>query len=299
MEYEVAIVGGAVAGASAALILARCMRRVLVCDDGHPRNALARAVHGFITRDGMPPAEFLRVAREQVLAYPTVSWRSVHVDSARRISGGFELALADRSKVTAEKVLLATGLVDELPEIEGLDRFWGHSVFICPLCDAWSVRGQRMVVIGRGPNTYMFALEVLQWADGIVICTNGPSELAEVQRHHLGRSGAALMEQPIAGLEGSDGQVERIRFADGTGLETRVIFLTVRQHQRSQLADELGCARLADDTIATRTPDCAAAPGVWVAGNASEGLQMAVIAAAEGVQAAHTINEQLVKERYL
>jgi thioredoxin reductase len=296
MQYEVIIVGGGVAGLSGALVLARCRRRVLICDDGRPRNAVSRGVHGFLTRDGLPPAEFLQVAREQVLRYPTVTWWDGRVEQAERLPGGFQVMMGDGRRATGSKLLLATGLVDELPTIAGFQRFWGQSAFVCPFCDAWEVRDQRFVVLGRDPDVYAYTLELRQWSRELFLCTDGAEPLNERQRAHLQRLGIPVIATPVAELEGTGSQVERLRFGDGSALETGVVFLTTRQHQRSPLGEALGCALNGGAEINVDPETCAAADGVWIAGNASIGLQMAIMAAAEGLNAAHAINERLVED---
>jgi thioredoxin reductase len=296
MDHEVVIIGGSVAGLSAALVLGRSGRNTLVCDDGHPRNAVSRGVHGFLTRDGLPPAEFLRIAREQVLNYTTVAFRAVHVTDADRIAGGFAVRLADGTEVTARKLLLATGLIDELPVIEGLRDFWGKSAFMCPFCDAWEVRGQRLVVFGRAADVYDFATEMLQWSQNLVVCTDGPAPFDDEKRQRLNRLGIELCEKRVARMEGRDRQIERVRFTDGTAVTCRALFLTTCQRQRSSLAEKLGCPPTRDGTVPVDDLQHTGKRGVYVAGNAAEGLQSAILAAAEGFKAAYAINEELLDE---
>ncbi|HEX2099203.1 MAG TPA: NAD(P)/FAD-dependent oxidoreductase [Candidatus Synoicihabitans sp.] len=293
VEFETLIVGGGVAGLSAALVLGRCRRRVLVCDDGRPRNAVAHGVHAYLGRDGVPPAEFLNIARAEAMAYPGVQWRHGTIVDVTRRDGGFMLEGHDGSSVTGATLLLATGLVDELPTVPGFRQFWGHSVFTCPFCDGWEVRDQRFVTIGRGADVYEFALELRQWASELLVCTDGPARLDVAARDHLARLKIPLLEQPVQALEGGGTQVSAVRFVDGTAIETRVVFLTTCQHQRTELAVKLGCRLDAAQEILTDR--CGyAAEDVWVAGNASAGLQLSIIAAAEGAAAAHAINERLV-----
>jgi thioredoxin reductase len=135
--FDVIIVGAGPAGLSAALVLGRCRRRVLVCDSGEPRNAASHGLHGFITRDGIKPKEFLRIGREELTQYETVELRDATVVAASREDDGFEVTLAGGERIASRKLLLATGVVDELPELEGLDQFYGRSVFHCPYCDGW------------------------------------------------------------------------------------------------------------------------------------------------------------------
>src|SRR5687768_7612451 len=147
-SYDVLIVGGGPAGLSAALVLGRCRRRVLVCDAGRPRNAASHGLHGFLTRDGIKPSEFLEIARQQLRPYDTVELKQTEVTSARRLANGFELTLANGESVSARKLLLATGVVDELPALDGLPDFYGRSVFHCPYCDGWEVRDQPLAIYG-------------------------------------------------------------------------------------------------------------------------------------------------------
>jgi thioredoxin reductase len=198
---DVLIVGAGPAGLSAALVLGRCRRRVVICDAGHPRNAASLGLHGFLTRDGIDPAEFLHIGREQLRPYETIELRQTEVIDARRLAGGFEVTLSDGERISSRKLLLATGVVDEVPAIAGLAELYGRSVFHCPYCDGWEMRDQSLAVYGCGENGLGLTLELLLWSRDLVLCTDGPSQLSEEERRRLVHHNIGLREERITRLE--------------------------------------------------------------------------------------------------
>ena len=296
LSFDVLIVGGGPAGLSAALVLGRCRRRVLVCDAGHPRNARSHGLHGFLTRDGIKPAEFLEIAREQLRPYETVELRGIEVTSATRLSNGFELTLLGGETVSARKLLLATGVRDELPELEGMKNFYGLSVFHCPYCDGWEMRDQPLAVYGNGENGSGLSLELLLWSPDLVLCTDGPSQLTAEQTERLAHHGIEIREDKISRLEGRDGVLEYIVFANGERLARRAMFFSSGQTQRSDLAKQLGCEFTEDGCVATGEYEATSVPGLYAAGDASRLVQFVIVAASEGAQAAVAINKELIKE---
>lgn len=293
---DVIIVGAGPAGLSAALILGRCRRRVLVCDAGHPRNAASRALHGFLTRDGIDPAELRRIGREQLRPYETVELRDMEVLDAKRIDGRFEMSLADGTRLLCRKLLLATGLVDPVPRIEGIDALYGRSVFHCPYCDGWEVRDQPLVAYGRGEHGRGLALELIGWSPDLVLCTDGPAELSAHDRERLSRNGIAVHEESIERLEGVDGILERVVFTDGTALTRRALFFTTHWRERSDLPARIGCPFTPDGAVETVECEVPSIPGLFVSGDACMHGGTAINAAAEGARAARSINAALLKE---
>ena len=295
--YDVVIVGGGPAGLSAALVLGRCRRTVLVCDNGHPRNEASQSMHGFLTRDGIPPLEFLRRAREELTQYTTVDVRDVTVTDARcGPESRFETTLENGETVESKKLLIATGVRDNLPEIEGMRSLYGRSVFHCPYCDGWEVRDQPLAVYGKGERGYGLALELTAWSRDILLCTDGPSDIEPARLERLRRNDIGVREDKVLRLEGTDGTLEQIVFVEGPAATRRALFFTTGQYQQSALAIRLGCEFNDKGTVRTGKYESTHLPGLYVAGDASRAVQWVIVAASEGAEAAFAINTDLIKE---
>ncbi len=288
------IIGAGPAGLSAALILGRCRRRVLLVDADRPRNAASHALHGFLTRDGTSPHELRRIGLEQLAPYDSVKVERVTATRARALANGFRVALSDGSGARCRKLLLATGVVDDVPEVEGLAPLYGRSVFHCPYCDGWECRDQRVAVYG-GANAAGLALELLVWTRDLVVCTDG-KRLAAKDRDRLQRHRVDLRREPIARLHGSRGQLRAIEFRSGERMPCRYLFFSTGQRQGCDLPAALGCTFTRKGAVNTGTYEATNIPGLYVAGDASRFVQLAIVAAAEGAQAAFAINKALVKE---
>ena len=300
MMYDVVIVGAGPAGLSAALMLGRCRRSVLICDTRRPRNAASRAMHGFLTRDGVPPAEFLAMARDELRSYDTVELRHVEVIAAECEAGGqFSVTLGDGHHVLSRKLLLATGVVDNLPAHPGFRELYGSSVFHCPYCDGWEVRDTPMAIYGRGERGLGLSLELTVWSRDLVLCTDGPSEIDDEGLARLERNRIKVIEDRVAQLEGNDGILTHVVFENGTRLPRRALFFTTGQSQRSDLSIRLGCEFNEKGTVMTGKYETTHLRGLYVAGDASRAVQWVVVAAAEGAEAAFAINTDLIKEELL
>ncbi len=291
-DYDVIIVGGGPAGLSAALILGRCRRRVLVCDDGNPRNAASHVSHGVFTRDGTPPSELLRIGREQLEPYGVELW-NVHVSDARVANGGFEVMLEEGATLTCRRLLLATGVVDELPRVEGIEPLYGRSVWHCPYCDGWEVRDQPLAAYGRGHDGAELALGLKTWTDDIILFTDGGRPPSPEEQKVLRHEGIRWYSQRIARLEGTEGQLERVVLTSGEVIPRRGLFFHTHPRQRSLLATRLGCSFTRKGAVKTRKLEDTGVPGLYVAGDASRDVQFVIVAAAEGAKAALAINKSL------
>lgn len=296
MDVDVIIVGAGPAGLSAALVLARACRTALVFDHGHPRNGSAQALHGYLTRDGVSPHDFRAIARDELAKYDGVRVIDLEVTEARAVEQGFEVTTIDGGCFSAKKLLLATGVVDHVPEIPGLKEMYGTSVFHCPYCDGYELRGQPLAVYGCDEKGYGLALELTGWSDDIALVSDGPCGIDAKGLARLAKLHIQVREEKVTRLEGSNGQLERIIFESGDPLPRRALFFTTGQTQRSHLAESLGCPFNEKGTVRTGPYETTHMHGLYVAGDASRAVQWVVVAAAEGAEAAYSINQDLIKE---
>jgi thioredoxin reductase len=294
MKYDTLIIGGGPAGLSAALVLGRCVRRVLVLDSGRYRNARSSALHCYLGHDGIVPLALRDQSREQLKRYDKITLLPATVTTVSRCKAGFSAVLDDGQKVVARTVLFATGVVDELPKIPGLHELFGRSVHVCPYCDGWEHRDAPIAVFGRGSKGAGLALLLRQWTQDLVLCSHGPAGLAADEQELLDRRGINVRESPIAELHSEDGCLRALRFEDGEQLPRQALFFTTGQHPRSTFLEHLGCTY--DQKGVTCDEDGATSvPGVYVAGDVSRDVQLVIIAAAEGARAALAINKALLR----
>ncbi|MEN7527495.1 NAD(P)/FAD-dependent oxidoreductase [Cupriavidus sp. 2SB] len=300
--WDVIIVGGGPAGLNAALVLGRCRRRVLIFDDGKPRNAVSHALHGFLSRDGVDPAQLRAIGREQLALYPSVTLDAEQVVDAARTETGFTVCTSDGREFRARKLLLSAGVVDVLPEAPGFAELYGRGVFHCPYCDGWEMRDQPLAVYGRGDDKGAgLALEMKLWSQDVVLCSDGPSDLTPECGQRLRRHGIALREERILRLDIGSRLPYRasfdIVFDSGPCLHRAGLFFNTTRCQSTDLAKRLGCDRYDPQGCEVESHQQAThVPGLYVAGDASRDVLQAIVAASEGAQAAIGINTELLQE---
>ena len=290
--YDVVVVGGGPAGLSAALVLGRCRRRVLVCDSGTPRNAASTALHGYLTRDGIPPLELLRLGRQELERYG-IEFRQVEVTDIAKSGELFEVALAAAARVHSRSVLLATGVRDHLPSVPGIDECYGITVHHCPYCDGWEHREKALAVIGRGPGAAGLSLSLKVWSDSVVLCTNGAAKLTRNQRDQLTAQQVTIRQERIARVDHTDGNVRQLVLARGDAVPCDAVFFSGTQTQQTDFAKRLGCEFNRKGAVKTDHLGETCVPGIYVVGDASRDVQFAIVAAAEGAKAGVAINKAL------
>jgi thioredoxin reductase len=296
-QVDVLVVGGGPAGLSAALVLGRCRRRVLLCDAGEPRNRGSRAMHGFLTRDGLPPGDLLRLGREEIALYGVAVRDEAVVDARRCEDRGFEALLAGGERVRARRIVLATGMTDVMPDIEGIQRYWGRGVYTCPYCDGWELSASPIAVLGPASEVCRYAMQLLRWCPDLILFHHGPTAPGDETRALLSGHGIRLREERITRLVGEeDGELLRLVLETGESLPRRALFLKLGERPRSHLAERLGCRTNDKGIVETGFHGRTELPGVYVVGDASPRVQLAIVAAAEGAAAAVNINVSLQEE---
>ncbi len=288
---DVVIVGGGPAGLSAALVLGRARKKVLLCDAGVPRNAAAEHIQGFVTRDGTPPAEFRSIGREQLQPYD-VECQNTRVRSVERIGSRFQVLLEGGRTVETRRVLLATGMVDEVPELPGYRELWGKSIFQCPYCHGWEVRDQAFGVLATAEPFLDFGLFLTGWSQDVVVFTDGALAVPAEQRLRLERAGVRLEERRIRQLLARDEHLQAVELEDGARVARQVLFARPPQHQ-TQLVRQLGLALNEQGFVRVDEHKATSVQGVHAAGDLTTPLQGALIAAAEGAMAGYMMNHAL------
>ncbi len=276
-------------------MLGRCRRHVLIVDSGNYRNSASHGVHGFLSRDGIPPADLLAISRKQLEPYRVEFCEGI-VKSVSGILPDFQVCLASGEEVGARRVLLATGVVDEVPKLKNVEQFYGASVHHCPYCDGWEHSDQPLVAYGKGKPVAGLAMSLKTWSDDVVICTDGPAKLAAREKGELAALRIPIHTARIDRLEGTGRTLERVVFANGSAIDRRAIFFNTGQKQACSLAGDLKCVFTHKGAIQSDRRERTSVPGIFAAGDCSRDVQFVAVAVAEGAIAAEEINIELQAE---
>ncbi|MEV4398393.1 NAD(P)/FAD-dependent oxidoreductase [Nonomuraea sp. NPDC049607] len=300
-EHDVVVVGAGAAGLNAALLLGRARRNVVVVDAGAPRNAPAAHMHGYLSRDGLPPSTLLELGRAEIARYGVrlvrarvdeiepgpPAWQDGEIGFSVRLEGGPVLG--------ARRLLVATGLYDELPAIPGVREQWGKDVLHCPYCHGHEVGDRPLAVLGTHPRAVHQALLLRQWSDDVVFLAH-TLDLTPADRDRLEARGLRIVEGPIDHLVVEDGRLRGVELADGRVLPRAAVFLFPRMVPNDQLLTRLGCEKDDAGWVVTDRTGRTSVPGVWAAGNVVDPRAQVVTAAGMGAAAAFAVNADLVDE---
>lgn len=296
-DHDVIVIGGGAAGLSAALYLGRSRRRTLVVDAGRPRNAPSPASHGVFTRDGVPPADLLAEARRQLDAYPTVRIRSAEIVALTGERGTFVARLSDGSEASARRVLLACGVFDELPAIDGLAERWGTGVLHCAYCHGFEVADRPIATLARGSEALGSVGSLLPLSQDVVLCVNDAAELSEADRQRVEANGVRIIETDLVRVSG-DAPYVQLHFADGSRVEVAALFVKSTLRPGCRIPLDLGCAMAAPARVAVDLEWQTSVPGVYAAGDVATARKLVGVAAASGAEAATALHEALSLEDF-
>ena len=299
--YDVVVVGGGAAGLSGALTMGRARRSVLVVDAGEPRNSPASGVHGFLSRDGTNPAALLEAGRAEVRRYG-VRVLDGRVDSASPVDGGgFAVGLEDGSRVGARRLLVTTGLVDELPDVPGVRERWGRDVLHCPYCHGWEVRDSPIGVLALNSWAAHQALLFRQWSADVTLFLHAAPRPNDEEAEKLAARGIAVVEGEVASLEVVEDRLAGVRMGGGEVVVLRALAVMPRVAARTEMFKGLGLETIGHPSglgehVEADATGLTAVPGVWVAGNVADLAAQVVGAADAGVRAGAAINADLIAE---
>ena len=304
--YDVVVIGGGAAGLSGALALVRSRRSVLVIDGGQPRNAPAAHMHNYLTRDGTPPSELLAIGRAEVTGYggAIIAGNVAAIERIQDDRGGFRVALTDGVPVHARRLLVATGLIDELPDIPGVAERWGRDVVHCPYCHGWEVRDQAIGILGTGPMAVHQASLFRQLSADVILFQHTAPPLSEEQVEQLAARGIPVVDGEVAALEVHDDRLTGVRLRSGAFVPREAVAVSSRVVARSEVLRALGLGttdlevggHVLGSYVAADATGATTVPGVWVAGNVADPMGQVITAAAAGLRAGAVINADLIAE---
>lgn len=299
MVLDCVVIGGGPSGLNASLVLGRAKKNIIMFDEDNPRNAVTYESHGFITRDGIKPSEFKRIAKEELRKYPSISIQNHRVIAIKKEKQSFIIQTDEGNSYHSRKVILSTGLKDVLPRIEGINNFFGTSLFNCPFCDGWELKDRALVVISENERAFHMTKMIANWSKDLVVCTNGRIIFTEEQKELLTKKNIKVIGDEIEILQGENGHLQTIKFKNGKEIEREGGFVTTGLEQASSLAQTLGCAINKIGGIETDNFGRTNIQGVYASGDISiTSPAQLIIAASEGSKAAMGVISDLVNEDF-
>jgi thioredoxin reductase len=294
--YDCIIVGGGPAGLNAAVVLGRSLRKVLVFDTGEQRNRSSHGMHNFLTRDGILPTDFIEEAHKEIAKYKVELKTMKIIKALKNKNDLFEVKDELNKIYLTKKLLIATGLKDTLPDINGINELYGKSVFHCPYCDGWEVAGKKIGVYAKNKNGFDLALALKTWSNTVSLFTDGKRSVKPSQHNILEANQIPVITSPILRLEGNKGQLKKVVFRDGNDQVLDALFFVNGYTQQCNLAETFGCEVSKKVVVLTNKFQQTKVKGLFVAGDADKDMHFVVIAAAEGAKAGVVINKELISE---
>ncbi len=297
-KFEIIIIGGSYAGLSAAMALGRSMRRVLIIDSGKPCNRQTPHAHNLLTHDGKKPAEIARLAKEQVARYPTIFFREDVATNGVKTERGFSITTAKGETFQCEKLLLATGVADQMPDIQHFVECWGISVLHCPYCHGYEIKGQPTGILGNGDFAFEFAKMIRHWTEILTIFTNGPSTLTAEQTAKLQQRDIQLVEEPVHVLLHQNGYLQNIMLRSGDLFPVKALYTKLPFEQHCPLLAQLGCAFTEDGYVQVDGFQKTSVPGVFSAGDATTPMRALSSVIAAGTIAGAMMNREMIEAQW-
>jgi thioredoxin reductase len=296
--FDVIIIGGSYAGLSAAMALGRSLRKVLLIDSGKPCNAQTPHSHNFLTQDGKTPAEIAALAREQVAAYDTVKFFQGLAVTGKKTDNGFDIGAGSGEVFSARKIILATGIKDELPPIAGLAECWGISVIHCPYCHGYEYRGRKTGILANGDVALHYAPLIRNLTSDLTLFTNGPSSLSAEQAEKLWKRSIHIVEWEVTAITHEAGHIQHVVFRDGSNVRLDALYTRPPFAQHSDIAASLGCAFTEAGHIQVDAFQKTTVPDVFACGDNSSMMRSVANAVAAGNFSGTMANRELATEEF-
>lgn len=296
--FDVVIIGGSYAGLSAGMALGRALKRVLIIDSGQPCNRFTPYSHNFITHDGEKPADIAALAKEQVLRYSTVQWHTGKAIEGAKLEKGFCVVTEAGETFLADKLILATGVIDVMPEIPGFAECWGKTILHCPYCHGYEVKDEETGILLNGDIAVEFSRLILNWTGKLTLFTNGPATMDAAALDKLKTLGIKVFEEPITTIEHQEGTIHAVVLENGEHIALKALYNHPLRIQHSDLAETLGCQLTEHGLIEVDNLQKTTVPGIFAAGDNSTIFRAISAAVASGTMAGAMANKDLVMERF-
>ena len=290
------IIGGGPAGLSAAVVLGRCRRKVVVFDTGEYRNRYSHGMHNYLTRDDILPLDFIQISHKELDKYGVKLVRKKIVHARKNSDNIFVVRDEEGTLYHSKKLLVATGLKDKVPDIEGFHEMYGQSVFHCPYCDGWEVKDKKLGVYARNKDGWELALSLKGWTDHVTLYTDGKKNVKPLQKEQLDANGIEVVTLPFQKLHGTGKQLEKIIFKNGEEHLCDALFFVNGFEQQCNLAETFGCEVNKKGVVVTNRLQQTNTAGLYMAGDADRDMHFVIVAGAEGAKAGVSINKELQKE---